>query len=431
MTGLHVEQAAGIVAERLLNGIPAGIVIALAAWIVLRLVGRKNSSTRFAVWFSAMVAIGAAPLVASLHFGTGVERSAAITVPSFWGEVLLSLWAVIACLALVRVAIGLWGLLRLRARHKRIDPAVLDPMIQRTVAEFGLSRKVTLAISDELRVPTAIGFFRPMVILPRWVLAELSQDELNAIVIHELAHLRRWDDCTNLAQKILRAIFFFNPAVCWIEHQLSLEREMACDDVVLSRTANPLAYAQCLVAVAEKSFVRRGLALAQAAVSRMRQTSRRVTQILDADRPGAIRVWKPAFALVTIVSAGSLVTLTRTPELISFQQSSSVVAMAAKMDAPQPAMLIPATFHPSRAAMLAPGSQRAPRLKLRQAARRKVTPREPMVVLASAPSQDEAPPQTVFVVWHEFDSNGWTVCIWRVTFIDSKPSRTAIPAKSI
>ena len=60
MTGMHLEQAAGLVAERLLNGIPAGVVLALAAWIVLRLVGGKNSSARFAVWFSALLAIGLA-----------------------------------------------------------------------------------------------------------------------------------------------------------------------------------------------------------------------------------------------------------------------------------------------------------------------------------------------------------------------------------
>ena len=97
--------------------------------------------------------------------------------------------------------------------------------------------------------------------------------ELNSILIHELAHLERRDDWTNLAQKVLRALLFFHPAVWWVERQLSLEREMACDDVVLSRTANPRAYAECLVTVAERSLMRRGLALAQAAVSKMRQTT--------------------------------------------------------------------------------------------------------------------------------------------------------------
>ena len=94
---------------------------------------------------------------------------------------------------------------------------------------------------------------------------ELSTAELNSILIHELAHLRRWDDWTNLGQQILKALLFFHPAVWWIESKLALEREMACDDAVLAKTANPRGYAQCLISVAEKSFARRGLALAQAA----------------------------------------------------------------------------------------------------------------------------------------------------------------------
>ena len=78
----------------------------------------------------------------------------------------------------------------------------------------------------------------PMIVLPKWTLGELSTSELNSILIHELAHIERRDDWTNLAQRILRALFFFHPAVWWVERQLSLEREMACDDVVLARTAN-------------------------------------------------------------------------------------------------------------------------------------------------------------------------------------------------
>ena len=93
-------------------------------------------------------------------------------------------------------------------------------------------------VSDDVRVPTALGFFRPAVVLPSWTLRDLSPDELKVIVLHELAHLRRWDDWTNLAQKFVKAIFFFHPAVWWIDSRLALEREIACDDMVLEQTAN-------------------------------------------------------------------------------------------------------------------------------------------------------------------------------------------------
>lgn len=434
MTGAYLEQAAGLVAERLLNGIPAGIVIALTAWIVLRVIGRKNSSTRFAVWFSALLAIGVAPLMGSLSFGSAGTGRPVLTVSSTWGEWLLGLWGLIAAVALLRVAIGLWGLRGLRRRQRAIDLESLDPSVRQTVGEFHLSRKVTLAISNELRVPTAIGFFRPMIILPKWALTELPADELSAILIHELAHLKRWDDCTNLAQKILRAIFFFNPAICWIENRLSLEREMACDDVVLTQTDNPVAYARSLVAVAERSFMRRGIALAQAAVSRMRQTSHRVAQILDGEHPGAIHVWKPVFAMVTILSATSIIALTHTPQLISFHQVPEHVAPIVAADvspAPQ-GMMIPASFHPSTSQPVLPQrAQSTPKLTARRPARRQFIPRKPAVVLASAPGQITT--QTLFVVWQERDNNEtpfWTLCIWRVTFVNSGRVAPRVPARS-
>jgi hypothetical protein len=173
-----------------------------------------------------------------------------------------------------------------------------------------------------VKVPTAIGFLKPVVVMPAWALQELSATELNSILIHELTHLRRRDDWTNLAQQVLKSLLFFHPAVWWIESKLALEREMACDDAVLAETANPRAYAQCLISVAEKSFIRRGLALAQAAVNRMRQTSQRVSQILDTNRSSVIPVWKPALYSVAAFSIACLASLSQAPELVAFKDQA-------------------------------------------------------------------------------------------------------------
>ena len=180
---------------------------------------------------------------------------------------------------------------------------------------------MTLCVSDELRVPTAIGFTKPLVVIPSWTMQELSTLELNAILLHELAHLRRRDDWTNLIQKIVGALLFFHPAVWWIEKKLALEREMACDDLVLAKTTSPRAYAECLVSLAEKSFLRRGIALAQAAVDRLRNVSLRVTQILDVNRSRATGVWSPAPVLVAGVSLVCVMALSHAPtRLVSFER---------------------------------------------------------------------------------------------------------------
>ena len=315
---LNFSFVAQMSVERLLNGLAEGVLIALFAWVLLRMIGRQNSGTRFAVWFCALVAIAVAPFAETPSAPRIMHDTAAIVMPRAWSSYLFAAWAGIALVGITRVLAGLRHLRAIRKSCTRIDTASLDVSTVQVVEEFRSARAVELCVSDAVQVPTAIGFFRPAIVLPSWALKELSPAELHALVLHELAHLRRWDDWTNLAQKVLRALFFFHPAVWWVERRLSLEREMACDDLVLAHTSNPLAYAECLVSLAEKNFVRRGLALAQAAVGRMRQTSLRVLQILDARRPGGERIWKPAPWVVAGFSIACLSVAAHAPRLVAF-----------------------------------------------------------------------------------------------------------------
>jgi beta-lactamase regulating signal transducer with metallopeptidase domain len=321
----QLNQLAQLSAERMLNGMLEGIAIGLFAWILLRVTGRRNSSTRFAVWFSALVAIAALPVLSAVS-GSAHASSSAISVPGAWALDILFIWAAIAGVLLLRVGAGLVQLRTLRASCTAIDPATLDPLLQATLREFQSVRRVTLCHSDRLQVPTAIGFVKPLVVIPSWAQHELSSIELNSILIHELAHLRRFDDWTNLAQQILKALLFFHPAVWWIESHLALEREMACDDAVLASTGNPHGYAQCLVSIAEKTFLRRGLALAHAIVNRMRQTSLRVSRILDANHSTGTRIWKPALYSLAAAFVVSLVSFPHAPELVAFQNSTDATS---------------------------------------------------------------------------------------------------------
>jgi beta-lactamase regulating signal transducer with metallopeptidase domain len=314
-------------ATRILNCAVEGIGIALLAWILLRTLGRQNSGTRFAVWFSTLLGIAALPLIA--HFGANSAEIAKseISLPSSWAFYVFAAWLLIAAVGLVRIGVGFWRLRQLRRGCVRLEAAVLDPVLRKTLEEFDSSRPVAVCVSDRLRVPTAIGFVKPLVVIPSWAMRELTPTELNTILLHELAHLRRWDDWTNLVQKVLGALLFFHPAVWWIEKKLALEREMACDDLVLAQTASPRAYAECLVSLAEtmaeKSLLRRGLALAQAAVGRIQHMSLRVAQILDEKRPGATRVWRPAPMLLAGITLAGVMVFSGAPRLVSFDSGSA------------------------------------------------------------------------------------------------------------
>ena len=200
---------------RMLNTLVEGIAIAAFAWLLLRFFDKQNSGTRFAVWFSALFSIAALPLFVSSVSGSATTDASHIglTLPGSIGVYLFGIWLAIATVLLARLGVSLWHVRNLRRNSRELDPATLDPTLQGVLGELNSARRVKLCVSDSVGVPAAVGFFRPAVVIPEWAVGELSREDLKAVLLHELAHLQRWDDWTNLAQKVLKALFFFHPVV--------------------------------------------------------------------------------------------------------------------------------------------------------------------------------------------------------------------------
>jgi beta-lactamase regulating signal transducer with metallopeptidase domain len=323
-SGFHGLATA--VSEGLLYSTIAGTLLASAVWFLLRLFPKKNSRTSFAVWFSTLLATALLPLMRLVSNSNDGANSAGghalVTVSTAWAWWVFLAWVGFAVLGLARVALATIQLRRMRAEAVAVDLKTLGADLRTLMEDFQRCRKVTVLVSHRLEVPTAIGFYQPAIILPAWLLESTPAEELKFILLHELAHLRRRDDWTNLAQKVLKAVLFFLPSVWWIERRLSLDREMACDDAVLAHSGTPRRYAECLARVAERSFLRRQLALAQAAVGRVRQLTERVTMILDPDRPRATQLWKPAIPLVMVLAGLCALPASFTPELVGFADNA-------------------------------------------------------------------------------------------------------------
>lgn len=175
-----------------------GTVIALFAGAILRFSPRQQSGARFAVWFSALVAIAVLPVSALLMSSAAwwprarsISAEAishpAISVPGSWATYLFAAWAAIATWQLMGVGRSLWHLYVLRRSCVAVDPRELDSQLHETLARNQSPRAVALCTSDRVHVPTAIGLIKPAVVLPRWVMRELSATELNQILLHELA----------------------------------------------------------------------------------------------------------------------------------------------------------------------------------------------------------------------------------------------------
>lgn len=332
-----IETWAHEAIQRVINSLPEGLLIAFFAWAVLRVLPKQNSRTRFAVWFLALLAVVGIACLGGLML-TGINgrifgasgfapaMTHAIDLPTHWATYIFLAWLVGASAAMARLALSIWHLRRLRQSCTSVNAAALDPSIRQVLDDLNAaktfaSRPVTLTTSTSVSVPAALGIWKPMIALPTWALSELSPSDLAITIRHEFAHLRRWDDWTNLVQKMARAVFFFHPAVWWIESRLSIEREMACDDVVVAQTDNPMGYASCLLSLLERSLAQRGWTMAQAIVHRAREASVRLAQILDKNRPTTTSISMPALGLVGTFAVLCLAMLPQAPQFVAFDRN--------------------------------------------------------------------------------------------------------------
>jgi beta-lactamase regulating signal transducer with metallopeptidase domain len=451
----ELQTFAQAVVGQVLNSLPEGLLVAFFAWGMLRLMPRHNSGTRFGIWFIALLTIVALPCIGFTRAHTSFEASSRhsfIVLTSRLGLLIFVLWILAASIAILRLAVGLWHLRTLRKSCVRVEPSALAPLVretvQKTVADFSSSRLVTLAASERVTVPAAIGFFRPMIVLPSWALKELSADELRVILLHEFAHLQRWDDWTNLLQKIVRAIFLFHPAVWWIDSKLSLEREMACDDLVLAKTDNPRGYAQCMVSLLERNFARRGWAMAQALVHRAHEASLRLARILDASRPSSKRIWKPALAAASAFSTICFAVMAQAPQLVTFGDRTApsvqrlsgdeVASIAANHFQMGHAALIPAALRVESSASAKPmhpgrTCERKPRSRAIQEVAGNSLVENPRaskqgqarVVPATAANQPLAPTQTLLLIktTERVGQNLWVSSVYVYRLDWATPSR--------
>lgn len=213
---------------------------------------------------------------------------------------LLALWLIVAGLRLARLGWQYAALRRLK-RESDAPPADVAARFAGLRTEMGLTRAVRLGVSGAITSPVAAGFFRPAVLLPAELLPADGAD-LDALLRHELAHLHRRDDWTNLLQQLVQAALFFHPGVWWLSRRLTLDREIACDDHVLAANRAPRDYALLLAEFAGRTRDRLGAA-APAAWRNPSQLKERIHMILDANRNASPR---PARARVSVVTTAAV-----------------------------------------------------------------------------------------------------------------------------
>ncbi|MFZ1375655.1 MAG: M56 family metallopeptidase, partial [Geothrix sp.] len=255
----------------LLHFLWQGAALGLAAWLGLVLLRGSSAKARYGLACAFLLLMVAAPTATALllqrqvptplldQLNLAVEAARPVTAPAAvplaqrvkatldpalpW---LLAGWAAGVLLLSIRF-LGSWvRVQRLRRRSASPVAAEWHLVLSRLCRELKLSRTVRLLQSAAVEVPTALGWLRPVILLPACALAGLSPLQLEAILAHELAHIRRGDFLVNLLQSLVEVLLFYHPAIWWLSARIRAERELCCDDVAASLCGDPLILARAL-----------------------------------------------------------------------------------------------------------------------------------------------------------------------------------------
>jgi beta-lactamase regulating signal transducer with metallopeptidase domain len=319
-----------------LNSLWVGIAIGAAAWALMRLLPRTNAATRHMLWWTVLACVLLAPLgsldrqttpdrpdnsavaVASVDLSTDLpadkpqapapQRNFPLEIPEGLVALAVAVWVLFGFSQLFRIA---WSFLYLRRvkRGAHTAPEALAERFRYWLAACGIRRPVRLLVSDRIASPMATGYRHPAVILPAALLPQFPDAELDHVLLHELAHIARRDDWSNLFARCLAAVVGLHPGAAWALRQIAHERELACDDWVVSRIGEARPYAASLARLFEICGARRRAALATGMAGSASRLGQRIETLLAAGRQfstrtSLLRVAVTAAALLVLVAAG-------------------------------------------------------------------------------------------------------------------------------
>ena len=260
---------ASSLAWALLDFVWQGVLVAWVAAIVLVLMRGARPQARYAVACAALLLCAALPLAGTVQrivdadttttmlplatlamADAAVQQAPVVALDprqlAGWESALQArlplvvlFWACGAGLLALRMALGLlWVRRRSQPGHYRSDPywqARLDELARR----FGIVRRVTLGLVDDLGSPVTAGWWRPVVLVPASLVSGMPPHLLEALLAHELAHVRRFDYLVNLIQSAIEILLFYHPAVWWLSQRIRSEREQIADDLAASELGEP------------------------------------------------------------------------------------------------------------------------------------------------------------------------------------------------
>ena len=254
-----------------------GALVAVVLAIALQAVRRRSARVRYVLSTAALAALMALPIVTTAaryaaapdHAATvGTGQSSLVAriadrdvaaVPYARRDVtpalmilepwVLPLWSLGVLLLSIRLVVGGIELRQLRRTGRRADQHLRE-RVSRLAGRMGIGRRIQVVTSTRAEGPSVIGWLRPLILLPPAMAMGLTPSQLDAVLAHELAHVRRHDYLVNIVQTVAETLLFYHPAVWWVSQRMRIERELCCDDEAVGVCGDAALYARALVTIA-------------------------------------------------------------------------------------------------------------------------------------------------------------------------------------
>lgn len=241
------------------------------------------------------------------HDSVGNDSIAAVQQPWVWlqqglsffnsyASTIVLLWLLVIAAKSVQLFAGLYSIKRIRQTKISSAGPYWENRLQQLAIQFGIYKMVAIVQSGLVNVPMVVGYFKPLILIPVGLLNNLSKEEVDAILCHELAHVKRRDYLVNILQSFMELLFFFNPAVSWLSGLIREERESCCDDLaVLNTNNNKAGYISALVSCEEFQMNKPVYAMAISGDSN--QLVKRVKRMVSNDHPTLNKMEKSILAV--------------------------------------------------------------------------------------------------------------------------------------
>ncbi len=233
---------------------------------------------------------------------------------------IVTMWLMGMAFFILKMLGGLLYIQRLKTRHLIALPDCWQLLLQKIQQELGITKAIALQASALVKVPMVVGWLKPVVLMPIAAINNLSTQQVEAILAHELSHIARHDFVLNILQSIVEALFYFNPAVWWVSARIRTERENCCDDMAVALCGNSIAYAKALVSLQEMHQARPVLAMSFS--KNKNQLLHRIQRILQSPDKKS-NVMEKITATILLLAAVVILSVQANTDFDSFNQASN------------------------------------------------------------------------------------------------------------